>query len=100
MNPIQKSIKNPNSFRAAINAMCAYCMGCTDDHLEAGFRSEIRDCSAPHCPLWKLRPYQGQERRSIALGDSADYQAIQMVHIEDPPVDESKTGNSAVLLTG
>jgi len=41
--------------------MCASCMGCTKDHLEEGFKSEIRNCSAQHCPLHVHRPYQGIE---------------------------------------
>lgn len=25
---------------------------------DPGWRREIRECSAPHCALWRLRPYQ------------------------------------------
>ena len=56
------------SLRAYINAMCAYCMGCTSneqgngltDHLETGFRTSIKQCTAPACPLFRFRPYQGE----------------------------------------
>ena len=45
----------------AIKAMCAHCMGCTRDHIEPGFRECIRNCTAPHCPLYFYRPYQDKE---------------------------------------
>ena len=55
------------SMRAAIDAMCAHCMGCTakeqglgeDDWIEPGFRKSIRNCTSPGCPLRGLRPFQG-----------------------------------------
>ncbi len=64
-NPIKRYYAKPTR-KNAINAMCAHCMGCTSseqgypsgDHLEAGFRTEICNCSAPACPLWDFRPYQ------------------------------------------
>lgn len=57
-NPIVRNIGNSKSLRAAIDAQCAHCMGCTADHIEPGFRESIRDCSAPACPLFNFRPYQ------------------------------------------
>ena len=65
MNPIKKFYAKPTR-KTAINAFCSYCMGCTaveqnngqKDHLEVGFRSEIRNCTAPACPLFSFRPYQ------------------------------------------
>ena len=45
-NPIVRARSKPTSMRAAINAMCAQCMGCTEQMIEPGFRTEIRDCSA------------------------------------------------------
>ena len=67
-NPILKLPKQGRSvsLRAHINAMCAYCMGCTPDRIEPGFRREIRACSSPQCPLWAVRPYQ----QEAALGGS------------------------------
>ena len=59
-NPIIRARRKPNSLREAINAMCASCMGCTEQMIEPGFRNEIRDCSASHCPLWGQRPYQSK----------------------------------------
>jgi hypothetical protein len=67
-NPIKRHYAKPTR-KTAINAMCAYCMGCTsveqgngqDDHLERGFREEIRHCTAPACPLFSFRPYQHAE---------------------------------------
>jgi len=46
------------SLRLHIDAMCAHCMGCMRGYQEPGFRDQIRDCSAPDCPLWPIRPYQ------------------------------------------
>ena len=57
-NPIIRARAKPNSLRAAVNAMCAACMGCTEQMIEPGFRNEIRDCSSRDCPLWAKRPYQ------------------------------------------
>jgi hypothetical protein len=56
------------SRKAAIDAMCAHCMGCTakeqgyraEDWIEPGFREQIRTCSAPGCPLWEFRPFRGE----------------------------------------
>ena len=66
MNPIKRYYTKPTR-KNAINAMCACCMGCMsseqgngqDDHLERGFRTEIRSCTALACPLFMYRPYQG-----------------------------------------
>jgi hypothetical protein len=52
--------------QAAMNAMCAHCMGCTakeqgfreEDWIEPGFRKQIRNCSSFGCPLRPFRPYQ------------------------------------------
>lgn len=59
-NPVAKIAGkgNTGSLRAHINAMCAHCMGCTAEHMERGFRAQIRACTAPACPLWPVRPYQ------------------------------------------
>ncbi len=71
MNPIKRYYVK-STRKAAINAMCAYCMGCmsteqgngSQDHLEPGFRTEIRNCSAPACPLFDYRPYQANKTTS------------------------------------
>jgi hypothetical protein len=67
-NPVKRYYVNEStsSRKAAIDAMCASCMGCSaseqgarfDDWIEPGFRDQIRNCSAPHCPLHSFRPYQ------------------------------------------
>jgi len=57
-NPVKRFFALPPSRKRAIEAKCAECMGCTEDHLEEGFKREIRNCTAPHCPLYPLRPYQ------------------------------------------
>ena len=57
-NPVERFFALAPSRKRAIEAMCASCMGCTKDHLEEGFKKEIRDCTSPQCPLHRLRPYQ------------------------------------------
>jgi hypothetical protein len=68
-NPLMQAMAKPRSMRAAINAVCAACMGCTVDHIERGFRREIRNCTAPHRPCLvsvhikaKKRPRASQKR--------------------------------------
>jgi len=56
-NPIARFRANPTR-KSAIHAMCAHCMGCTVDSLEAGFRADIRDCASKDCPLYDFRPFQ------------------------------------------
>ena len=70
-NPIKAYYAKPTR-KYAINAKCAECMGCEadeqgygrEDHLERGFRGEIRNCTAPACPLYDFRPYQGKNHAS------------------------------------
>jgi hypothetical protein len=57
-DPIVKSRQKPTSLRLAINAKCCECIG---GIIASGWRREIRDCTAPRCPLYPLRPYQGSE---------------------------------------
>lgn len=57
-NPIEKFIVKNGSRTAAINAMCAQCVGCTENHLEPGFRTTIKECTSPKCALYKFRPYK------------------------------------------
>jgi len=61
-NPVERFFALPPSRMRAIDAKCASCMGCTKNHLEDGFKKEIRNCSAQHCPLYPLRPYQLSEK--------------------------------------
>ena len=44
--------------KRAIDAKCAECMGCTKNHLEEGYKKEIRNCSAQACSLYSFRPYK------------------------------------------
>ena len=64
-NPILKFESNPNSRRFAINAMCAQCMGCTRDSLEAGFRNLVKHCTSTGCPLHSFRPYQTNDDEQV-----------------------------------
>lgn len=59
-NPIRKFRAKPTR-SSAIKAMCAHCMGCTDDSIEPGFRGLVRDCASTACPLWQFRPYRGKD---------------------------------------
>ncbi len=56
-NPIRK-FRQARTRGNAIKAKCAECMGCTDYHLERGFRDLIRACSSRDCPLHPFRPYR------------------------------------------
>ena len=56
-NPILQ-FKNKPTRGNAIKAKCAECMGCTDTHLELGFRELIRACCSWDCPLHAFRPYR------------------------------------------
>jgi hypothetical protein len=60
-NPILQLKKNPGSRLLAIKAMCAQCFGCTENHLEEGFRQSIRECSSTHCALYELRPFTNRK---------------------------------------
>ena len=52
-NPVKRASIAPVTPKKAIAAMCASCMGCTKDHIEEGFKNEIRNCS-----LYSFRPYK------------------------------------------
>jgi hypothetical protein len=56
-NPILRFENKPNSRKAAIDAKCAECFGCTPDHLEKGFKESISSCSSLH----GFRPYQAEK---------------------------------------
>ena len=58
LNPIEKARRNPNSLRLAVNAKCWECMG---GGLDPGTVRLIRECAAPDCPLWPVRPYRDKE---------------------------------------
>lgn len=59
-NPIVKNKVKPTR-KNAINAMCANCMGCTEEKAEAGFRNLIRECKSVDCPLHEWRPYKTEQ---------------------------------------
>ena len=56
-NPIRK-FRQARTRGNAIKAKCAECMGCTNLHLERGFRDLIRACSSGDCPLHPFRRYR------------------------------------------
>jgi hypothetical protein len=53
LNPIEKAKANPNSLRAAINGKCFECV--CDKY------KYVTHCLAKDCPLWLLRPWQGNK---------------------------------------
>lgn len=73
-NPLAKLAADPTTKSKAlrIKAKCAECMGCAPTSNESGFRRMIRECSAFGCPLWPIRPYQGD---TDDLGDLEDITA-------------------------
>lgn len=56
-NPIDRLSCNPKSKALAIKAMCAHCVGCTQNSIERGYRRTIAECEVYHCPLHSFRPY-------------------------------------------
>ena len=77
-NPIIRALKRPTPLNA-IKAMCAACMGCTETHLERGFRESIRDCTSKACPLYRYRPYRQNDRRNPDLRSPASGQLEEKV---------------------
>ena len=63
-NPIARNQSRP-TYLNAIKAMCAHCVGCTETHLERGFRESIRACSSPRCPIYRYRPYRDPESPEV-----------------------------------
>ena len=76
MNPIKRYYAKPGR-KSAINAFCSHCCGCEAseqgnghrEHLEAGFRTFIRQCTATGCPLFRYRPFQGDNGPSCETTD-------------------------------
>ena len=63
-NPISRNLRSPSRKNAA-DAMCARCVGCTRDHLEPGFKEDIKNCSDNECPMHEWRPYQKALKTSL-----------------------------------
>jgi hypothetical protein len=69
-NPVSRffkqKVQSKISRKAANDAMCAHCMGCTakeqgfpqEDWIEPGFRKQIQNCCSHSCPLWDFRPFK------------------------------------------
>ena len=60
-NPILQFQSRPSSRAYAVKAKCAECVGCTQNHLEKGFKESISSCSSYSCPLHGFRPYQREK---------------------------------------
>lgn len=77
-NPIKRYYAKPTR-KMAINAKCASCVGVTaveqgngqEDHLEKGFRHEIKHCTSPACPLFDFRPYQDKRNVTEQINNCA-----------------------------
>lgn len=63
-NPMRRFFLAGGSRKAAIDAKCAHCMGCSVDSVEPGYQEAIKHCRSEACPLWRFRPYQLMEVRS------------------------------------
>ena len=72
-NPIVRFKERPTHLNA-IKAMCAHCMGCTETHLERGFRDSIRDCTSKFCPLHRYRPHRHTESQNAVLAELEAYE--------------------------
>ena len=80
-NPILQYKKNSRSRLLAIKAMCAQCFGCTETHLEEGFRQSIRECSSTHCALYQLRPFTNRKKalKKVNYPDKSKLIPVQQV---------------------
>lgn len=74
-NPIKRALRKPTPLNA-IKAMCAHCHGCTEKHIEPGFRESISDCTAWGCPLYPLRPYRAEKILAACKTGGADETAL------------------------
>ena len=63
-NPMRRFFLAGGSRKAAIDAMCAHCLGCSIDSVEPGYQAAIKHCRSEACPLWRFRPYRLMEVRS------------------------------------
>lgn len=58
-NPVAKFANAEKQTRSlAIAAKCAECVGCTENHVEPGFRASVKECTSFQCPLYNFRPYK------------------------------------------
>lgn len=62
LNPLIKAQETPTRGNA-IKAMCSHCMGCTEDFISENYRADIRNCTAPKCPLYPFRPFQRKQAK-------------------------------------
>lgn len=78
------------SMRAAINAFCKACI--YDPHPGNGtWREQVRDCTAPHCPLYPLRPVPSTREGSKTGAITADLAPAPAT----PPADCREAENGA-----
>ncbi len=57
-NPLARFDPLRDGRKAAIDAMCAACVGCTPEEAEPGFKRAVMECTSKKCPLWTFRPFQ------------------------------------------
>jgi len=58
LSPYAKALANPKSLRKCITGFCYECMGGDG---EPGARNHVKNCTAPKCPLWHVRPWQERQ---------------------------------------
>ena len=76
LSPVEKAQADPRSLRKAINAFCYECMGGDG---EPGARDHVRNCTAPKCPLYPVRPWQpGTAADDEALDDGVSAQSEKL----------------------
>ncbi len=88
-NPILQSKRNLRSKVLAIKAMCAQCFGCTEDHLEKGFRQSIRECSSTNCSLYELRPFTSGKTALKATNPSDKNNMIPVQQVDCEQVNKT-----------
>tara|TARA_R110000803_G_scaffold37117_4_gene79999 strand:- start:3159 stop:3440 length:282 start_codon:yes stop_codon:yes gene_type:complete len=72
-NAYKKYMESDHKTRgAAIKAMCAHCVGCNLDHMEVGFRTVVKHCTATACPLHNFRPWQDSKDEDILASEGDD----------------------------
>lgn len=58
LDPIEKARANPTSNKLAIAGFCYRCVGGENSNKPNVIRASVRDCQAPDCLLWPVRPWQ------------------------------------------
>lgn len=77
LNLIKPLARKPKHL-SAIKAKCAECVGCSESHLETGFRDLISTCKSEICPLHQYRPYRANSlTRTLSNGVAGSAQGVK-----------------------